>query len=82
MLSLLRCPLTHQPLRYLNAVEAAALGCGDSEILLREDGATYYRFDEHGFPILLPESARSRPGSPGTGAAGAASLTDVEQAGE
>ena len=63
LLSLLRCPLTHQPLRLLTAAEAAHLGLGARELLLREDGRVYYTFEDHGFPLLLPDSGVAVPGA-------------------
>jgi uncharacterized protein YbaR (Trm112 family) len=54
LLSLLRCPVTRQPLRLVPAAEAATLGIDGGSVLLREDGRVYYQFEENGFPQLLP----------------------------
>jgi uncharacterized protein YbaR (Trm112 family) len=62
LLQLLRCPVTRQPLRLVPAEEAATLGLRPQPILLREDGRLYYPFDDHGFPLLLPDSGTAMPG--------------------
>ncbi len=56
LLERLCCPVTRQPLRLLTEGEAAALGLEPWPVLLRADGRLYYAFDEHGFPVLLPEA--------------------------
>jgi uncharacterized protein YbaR (Trm112 family) len=62
LLHLLRCPVTRQPLRLLTADEAAGMGAGPQAVLLRGDGRIYYTFDDHGFPLLLPDSGVAVPG--------------------
>lgn len=61
LLSLLRCPVTHQPLRLVPAAEAATLGIDGGSVLLREDGRVYYQFEENGFPQLLPDAGHQMP---------------------
>jgi uncharacterized protein YbaR (Trm112 family) len=68
VLTLLRCPVTRQKLRLVAAAEAATLGLEAQDVLLREDGRVYYRFDAHGFPFLLPDSGVAVPA--GVAAAG------------
>jgi uncharacterized protein YbaR (Trm112 family) len=62
VLSLLRCPVTHQPLRLVPAGEAGQMGLAPQPVLLREDGRMYYTFEAHGFPLLLPGSGVTVPG--------------------
>jgi|GEM_PF-2572401 len=62
LLELLRCPVTHQPLRLTSAAAAVELGLEERPILLREDGLVYFEFEEHGFPLLLPGSGTPVPG--------------------
>jgi uncharacterized protein YbaR (Trm112 family) len=62
VLSLLRCPVTHQSLRLVTAGEAGQMGLGPQPVLLREDGRMYYTFEDHGFPLLLPGSGVAVPG--------------------
>ena len=51
LLSVLVCPQTHQPLRYIPAQGA------DPECLLSEQASLLYRVED-GLPILLVEEAR------------------------
>lgn len=62
LLRLLCCPVTRQPLRLLTAEEAAGMGLDPLPVLLREDGRVHYTFDDHGFPLLLPDSGVAVPG--------------------
>jgi uncharacterized protein YbaR (Trm112 family) len=55
-LSLLRCPLTLQPLRLAGDGVLARLPAGSEGALVREDGAVAYPIRE-GIPLLLPEEA-------------------------
>ena len=61
ILGVLCCPITRQRLRVLDRDEAANLGLGAREALLREDGKVGYALDEHGFPDLLPDHALPVP---------------------
>jgi len=67
LLELLRCPVTHQPLRLITAEEAAQRGLEAHPWLLREDEQIGYRFEDHGFPLLLPDSGVPVPGGAGRG---------------
>ncbi len=65
LLNLLRCPVSRQPLRLVAGAEALRFGLEERDVLLREDGCVYYIFDDHGFPLLLPDAGRTMPGSAG-----------------
>lgn len=55
-LPLLRCPDTHQPLRWASAEDLACHGLPpDQKALAREDGSRLFWIDD-GIPILLPEA--------------------------
>ncbi|MFN0128563.1 MAG: hypothetical protein ACKV19_17970 [Verrucomicrobiales bacterium] len=56
MVEKLCCPVTRQPLHWVSETEAGARGFGAGPVLLRADGRVYYKFDDHGFPVLLPDS--------------------------
>ncbi|HYR59623.1 MAG TPA: hypothetical protein VEO95_13375, partial [Chthoniobacteraceae bacterium] len=56
LLSLLRCPLTLQPLRLAPAELLARLPVPLDAALVREDGAIVYPIRD-GIPMLLPEEA-------------------------
>lgn len=60
LLTLLRCPLTRQPLRRLSEEEATQLGWAHGG-LIRADGTLAYPIDEHGFPHLVPEAGSPVP---------------------
>ncbi len=54
-LPLLRCPDTHQPLRWATPEDLRKLGHPpDEKALVREDGSRLFTIDD-GIPILLPE---------------------------
>lgn len=61
LLTLLRCPVTQQSLRLITAVEAANLGLEAQPVLLREDACMYYIFEDHGFPLVLPDTGKLVP---------------------
>jgi uncharacterized protein YbaR (Trm112 family) len=79
LLQLLCCPLTHQPLRLLTAEEAGQRGLGAQELLLREDGRVYYTFEDHGFPLLLPDSGVAVPGGADGAGRAAGAGADAER---
>lgn len=80
LLDLLACPLTHQPLKRLDAAQlqhlnaaiaANGLTFGEHrqtealrEALITADGRYVYRVDE-GIPVLLPETALATQSLPG-----------------
>jgi uncharacterized protein YbaR (Trm112 family) len=52
----MRCPDTHQPLRWATAEDLRKHGfAADAKALSREDGSRLFPIDD-GIPILLPES--------------------------
>lgn len=52
----MRCPDTHQPLRWATAEDLIKHGfAADSKALSREDGTRLFPID-NGIPILLPEA--------------------------
>lgn len=56
LLSILCCPLTHQPLREALPDELAAFGSDLMAGLIREDGKVIYPVS-NGIPLLLPGAA-------------------------
>ncbi len=53
VISLLRCPVTHQPLRVATPGEKSAHGLDEQdEALASEDGSQLYRFSD-GLPLLV-----------------------------
>ena len=56
LLSILCCPLTHQPLREALPDELAAFGSDLTAGLIREDGKVLYPV-MNGIPLLLPGTA-------------------------
>jgi uncharacterized protein YbaR (Trm112 family) len=53
VISLLRCPVTHQPLRLATDAEKSARGIPEDEpVLITADGSHVYR-TETGLPILV-----------------------------
>ena len=52
----MRCPNTHQPLRWATAEDLQRHGRpADEKALCREDGSRLFQIDK-GIPILLPEA--------------------------
>ena len=55
VLPLLRCPDTHQPLRWASEGERARLGPPPPAALANEDGTRLFRIED-GSPNLLPQA--------------------------
>ena len=54
LLSILRCPVTQQKLRFASVAEKLAHDASSDDVaLITEDGKYFYR-SENGIPILLP----------------------------
>lgn len=59
VLPLLRCPDSHQPLRWADADDLVRHGLpGDVRALTNSDGTQLFPIDQ-GIPILLPQATRS-----------------------
>lgn len=56
LLSILCCPLTHQPLRAASPEELKAFGAGITAGMIREDGLVLYPVRD-GIPLLVPGEA-------------------------